>query len=112
MKNKEQIQREVDKTLDSLDGIKKASANPYLFTRIKSALEKEEKNVWSKALSFISQPSVAFATIIIAIFINAILLFQSRPAQPSQSSREGEQVFANDYNLADNTIYDSTIEPE
>ena len=112
MKNKEQIQREVDKTLDSLDGIQNASANPYLFTRIKSALEKEEKNVWSRALSFISQPSVAFATIIIALFINAIMLFQSRSAQPSSSSREGEQGFATDYNLADNTIYDSTIEPE
>ena len=112
MKNKEQIQREVDKALDSLDGMQRASANPYLFTRIKAALEKEEKNVWSRALSFMSQPSVAFATIIIAIFINAILFFESRSAQPIQSLRDGEQLFANDYNLADNTIYDSTIEPE
>jgi hypothetical protein len=112
MKNKEQIQREVEKTLESLEGTQKTSANPYLFTRIKAALEQEEKNVWGRALSFISRPSVAFATIIIAIFINAILLYESRSAQPSQSSREGEQLFVNDYNLADNTIYDSTIEPE
>ena|SRR5215469_16690090 len=112
MKNKEQIQHEVDKTLDSLEGIQQASVNPYLFTKIKAALKKEEKNVWSRALSFISRPSVAFATIIIAIFINAILFFEFRSSQHPQSSREGEQVFASDYNLADNTIYDSTVEPE
>jgi hypothetical protein len=110
MRNKEYIQQEADKTLNSFDGIQRAASNPYLFTRIKARLEKDEKNFWSSALSFISRPAVAFATILIVIFINAAVFFESR-SESSQPANEGEQLFASDYNLTDNTIYDSTIEP-
>jgi hypothetical protein len=111
MKSKEHIQNEVEKTLNSLDGIQRATSNPYLFTRVKASLEKDEKNFWSTAVAFISKPTVAVTTILIAIFINAAVFYESRSEQPSQSASEGEQLFASDYNLSDNTIYDSTIEP-
>ena len=51
---KKRIQEEVEKTLESLDGIQRAVANPYLFTRIEARLEKEEKSFWSRTLTFIS----------------------------------------------------------
>jgi hypothetical protein len=111
MKNKGHIQEEVDKTLSSLDGADRAAPKPFLFTRVMSRLKKDEKNVWSSALAFISRPSVAFATIILAIFVNAVIYYQSR-SESSQSTGEGEQLFANEYNLTANTIYDSTSEPE
>jgi len=82
-----------------------------MFTRIKASLEKEEESFWNNALTFLSHPKVAFATIVIAIFVNAVIFFESR-SESSQSAGEGEQIFANEYNLADNTIYDSPIEPE
>ncbi len=111
MNRKEHIQQEVERTLNSLDGIQGAASNPYLFTRVKARLEKHEKNFWGTALAFISRPAVAVTTILIAIFINAVVFYESRSEQPTQSASEGEQLFANDYNLTDNTIYDSTIEP-
>ena len=40
MNDKKRIQEEVEKTLESLNGIQKAPANPYLFTRIKARVEK------------------------------------------------------------------------
>jgi hypothetical protein len=111
MKNKGHIQQEVEKTLNSLDGADRATPNPFLFTRVMVRLKKEEKNFWSGALAFLSRPTVAFATIVVAIFANAIIYYQSR-SESSQSTGEGEQLFANEYNLTANTIYDSTSEPE
>ncbi len=111
MRTKKQIQEEADRTLDSLDGIEKAIANPYLFTRVKASLQREEKSFWSKSFSFISRPAVAIVAIIMAIFINAAVFFESR-SETAQTTQEGEQLFASEYNLTDSTIYDSTIDPE
>jgi len=111
MDNKKRIQDEVEKTLNSLDGIERAVANPYLFTRIKACLEKDEKSVWSKALTFMSRPSVAVPAIVLTVLINTAIFFEFR-SEKVQTPQDEEQVFASEYNLSDNTIYESTIEPE
>jgi hypothetical protein len=111
MNNKKRIQEEVEKTLESLDGIERAGSNPYLFTRIKARLEKEEKSFWSMALTFISRPSVAVPAIVLTILINTAIFFEFR-SERGQTPQDEEQVFASEYNLSDNTIYESTIEPQ
>ena len=112
MKAKKHIQQEVDKTLNSLDGIRKAEANPWLFTRIKAGLEREEKSVWSKAISFIGKPAIAIAAILLVVVINASVIFKSGSGQTQSMGQDPEQIFASEYNLSDTTIYDSTIDPE
>ncbi|HEY2721453.1 MAG TPA: hypothetical protein VGI82_07000 [Chitinophagaceae bacterium] len=111
MNDRKHIGQEVEKTLNSLDGAKRATANPFLLTRIKAALQKDEKGFWSKSLTFVGRPAFAFTTILVAILVNAVLFLEFK-SEPSQQSSDGEQLFANEYNLANNTIYDSTVEPE
>jgi len=111
MNNKKPIQEEVEKTLNSLDGIQRAAANPYLFTRIKARLEGEEKSFWGRALTFLSRPSVAIPAIVLTILINTAVFFEFR-SEKVQTPPEDEQAFASEYNLSVNTIYESTIEPE
>ena len=111
MDNKNHIQEEVEKTLNSLEGIQRATANPYLFTRIKASLEIEQKSFWSKALTFISRPSVAVPAIVLTILINTAIFFEFK-VEKVQAPQDVEQAFASEYNLSDNTIYESTIEPE
>lgn len=109
MKNKEYIQREVDRTLNSLDGIQRAEANPFLFTRIKARLSKEERSFWNRAFVFLSRPAVSVSAIVIAVIINAAVLFESR-SESVQNTQDDEQVFASEYNLSTNTIYDATVD--
>ena len=111
MNNKKIIQEEVEKTLSSLDGMQRAAANPYLFTRIKARLEKEEKSFWGRALTFLSRPSVAVPAIVLTILINTAIFFEFK-SEKVQIPQDEEQAFAREYNLSDNTIYESTIEPE
>ena len=94
MKNKMQIQQEVDKTLESLDGIQRAGSNPYLFTRVKAALQKEEKSAWGRAIQFMGRPAVAIATIMIILMINVAVFFSVRS---SKSSEEDQQLYASEY---------------
>ena len=109
MKDKRDIPEEVDKTLDSLDGIQRASANPFLFTRIQARLQKEEKNFWSQAFAFISRPAIAFSGVAIAIIINVVVLFESR-SESLGNIQDEEQVFASEYNLSTNTIYEAPVD--
>jgi hypothetical protein len=112
MEAKRHIEQEVNKTLDSLEGLKKAEANPWLFTRIKARLEREEKSVWSKAISFIGKPAIAIAAILLVVIINASVIVKSSSGPTQSTGQDPEQLFASEYNLSDTTIYDSTIDPE
>lgn len=111
MRNRHHIEQEVDKTLNSLDGIQRATANPYLFTRIKAGMQKEEgKGFWSMATGFISRPVVAIATILLIVLVNLAVFFQAKPVAIPAPQQDGEQLFASEYNLSGSTIYDVTVE--
>jgi len=111
MNNRKNIQEEIEKTLSSLDGIQRTEASPYLVTRIKARLEREEKSFWGRALMFLTRPSVAVPAIVLTILINTVLFFEFK-SEKIQIPQDEEQAFAREYNLSDNTIYESTIEPE
>lgn len=48
MKLPEHIEKQVAETMASLDGTSRAAANPFLYTRIKAAMEAEESGFWSR----------------------------------------------------------------
>ena len=106
MKTKQEIQQEVERTLGSLDNVQRAEANPYLFTRIKAALKKEERSAWGKAVGFMARPVVAFATLFLVLLINIAVFFTTR----QQSTDEEQQLYANEY-FSNTTIsdYDNAI---
>jgi hypothetical protein len=105
MINKENIQDEVERTLLSLEGIRRAEANPFLFTRIKAKMQ--NRNGWERVISFISRPVVAAAALMIVIAVNGWAVFG---AGTETTARENESVVATDiadeYNLVANVNYD------
>ena len=55
MTQKEKIQQEIEKTLESLNGMKRAEANPFLFTRIQARMQRKA-GWWDRTFSFSSKP--------------------------------------------------------
>jgi hypothetical protein len=91
MKSGADIEKRVEEVLNSLDGIKRATPQPWLFSRIKARLsqeEAEERTVWGTMGSFLSKPVVAIAGVCLILLFNGVLLFY----QPSQSSSNGIAV--------------------
>jgi len=107
MKSKQHIQQEVEKTLGSLDNIGRAEANPFLFTRIKAALKKEERSAWGQAIGFMARPAVAVATIFLVLLINFAVFFTARQ---QSTDEEQQQLYASEY-FSNPTIsdYDNAI---
>ena len=110
MRNKEEIQYEIDKTLQCLDGIKRAEANPFLYTRIKARMQKDSG--WEKVISFITRPAVVFTTLIILIAINGLTFFNTAD---ENSTTENESFattdFDEEYNLVSTINYDYENNP-
>ena len=101
MVNQEHIDREVEKTLGSLDGISRAHANPYLFTRIKARMQ--PNSIWEQ---FVARPVVAFAALVLVILINAFVLFNSGSNTTTEQEGIAINDIADEYNLASTSNYD------
>jgi hypothetical protein len=75
MTNRDHIKGEVEKTLQSLDGLERATANPFLYTRIRAKMMRQENSRWEKIYSFISRPVIAIAILIAVIMINGWMMY-------------------------------------
>lgn len=88
MMQKEKIQQEIEKTLDSLNGLKRAEANHFLFTRIQARM-KRKAGGWERAFSFASKPLVALAVLALVMAMNGWSYFgNTTPAETHVSDTE------------------------
>src|SRR5262245_33013952 len=85
MKHNDDIGKRIEEVLNSINGIKRAEPEPWLFERIKARLNREqaeEKTVWGALGSFLSRPAVVIAGLCVILVFNGVLLF-NQPARTS-----------------------------
>lgn len=75
MTSKEKIQQEIEQTLQCLDGVKRAEANPFLFTRIQARMNKNSNRWEERTFSFISRPIIAVAIVLLVMAVNGWALW-------------------------------------
>ncbi len=97
MTSQEKIQQEIESTLRSLDGVKRAEANPFLFTRIKARMNKEA-NGWEWIFSFVSRPAIAVAIILLVMVVNGWALWGSGSGENMTDNGTSVSELANEYN--------------
>jgi anti-sigma-K factor RskA len=104
MTQKEKIQQEIEETLNSLNGLKRAEANPFLFTRIKARMNKRT-GAWDRTFSFVSKPLVVLAVLVLVMAINGWSYFGNNT--PTTDPLVDETVslpeFENEYKLITST---------
>lgn len=113
MNKRNDIDRKVNETLESLNGIQKAEPAPWFFSRVKARLEREQKNIWEAAGSFVARPSIAVAGLVLILAINALAVFEKDKAKDQLSTVIQNSNSAEEYVLTDVfTNYDyENLEP-
>ena len=109
MTSKENIQQEIEQTLQCLDGVKRAEANPFLFTRIKARMAKKD-SVWERTFSFISKPIIAMAIVLLVMTVNGWALLGSDSNNNTIGDSANVSELANEYNVVasvDNYDYEN-----
>lgn len=110
MNKKTDINPRAEEILNSLNGIHRATGQPYLYTRVMARINKNTTTRWEKTASLISRPAVAFAAIALFLLINAAVLFHFTLNTNSIKQDDSVVVSGNDYNLSVSSLYD--INPE
>jgi hypothetical protein len=98
MTHKEKIQEEIERTLQSFDRVKRAEANPFLFTRIKARMNKNAGG-WESVFSFLSRPVIAIAILLIVMAVNGWALWGSNgPDEIAGGVNDNASELATEYN--------------
>jgi hypothetical protein len=96
------IEELVGNTLKSLDGVERAAANPFLYTRIKQRM----KNRYEGAPSYQKKlmPVLAIA-LVFFISLNVVSFYKvnTKDTSAANSSSGSIENFANEYNLSEET---------
>ena len=99
------LNKKIDEAMQSLDGIEKASARPFFFTRLEARMQRE-KSRWETISSFLSKPVVAFASICLIIVINAAVILSSSSLKNSSDQQNTELATADEYNSVSAPLYE------
>ena len=101
----ENLNKKVEDTMRSLDGIEKANPNPFFFTRLEARMQRQ-KGIWDSISSFVTKPLITFACISLVIMINAAVIFSSTGLQGADNSQGNEPATVDEYTQVSSTLYD------
>lgn len=107
MKQRSDIEKRVEETLNSLDGIQRAEAQPWLFTRVKARLQ-EEKTAWGTMSSFLARPAITIAGLCLILMLNGFLLFNegNKKSTAARLGGQNEQVLDSESIVASSSSFD------
>ncbi|HLO83004.1 MAG TPA: hypothetical protein VK166_18705 [Chitinophagaceae bacterium] len=74
MQQHEDIQRQIDLTMGSLDGMSKAEAPAFFYTRLMARMESGTDSIWTRSLAFLARPAVALSILFVFLLINGYLI--------------------------------------
>lgn len=89
MATEKEIALKVQQALESLDGVKRAEANPFLYTRVMARLQ-QQKSQWEKIARFIARPVFALAIVILALLINGWVAYQAERKEMAKTNHAVE----------------------
>ena len=107
MKSNKFTQQEIEETFNSIDGISRADAPPFFFTRLQAKLDNRSHSPQAFWL-IVTKPVVSLVTLSLLVILNivAISYFIKSSKQPVSMESSGIQNFAQEYNLtAATSIY-------
>src|SRR5688500_13401905 len=107
MKQRKDIEKRAEETLNSFDGIQRAEPQPWLFSRVKGRLMQEEKTGWGMVGSFLSRPVIAIAGLFIILMLNGFLLFnQEKESSSTILTSQNEQPVDSESLIASSSSFD------
>jgi hypothetical protein len=108
MKQQGNTEKRIEAALESLNDIRRASPQPYFYTRLRARITREEKG-WSGIAGLISRPLFALAMICVVLLVNTWIVFrQDNEALPANTNTTSQVAtdLPEEYNVAVTTFYD------
>ena len=107
MTRKDHIERLVEETLSSLEGIQRAEPTPFFHTRLMARMEAGQASAMDRFVGLISRPAFAIATALVFLLLNGFILAGLLRNRQVNSTEEPGQSLAYEYTQStpDNNFY-------
>lgn len=94
MEQHHDIQRQIDLTMGSLDGMSKAETTPFFYTRLMARMESGSDSIWTRSLAFLARPAVALSILFVFLLINGYLIMSNlnQPEENFQQDYVAQQI--------------------
>jgi len=105
MHQKQEIDKRIEETLDSLNGIQRAEANPFLYTRVHARLN-QSRSVLEQAVLFAGRPVFAFLVLVIVLVTNLMVMMKGSSDAIAVKQEQSQLAVADEYHLDVASLYD------
>lgn len=101
------LEKEVDAAMSSIEGLRRAEAPAFLYTRVEASLNRESRGFWYEFAMFLARPAVTVATVAVIICLNLLAYFNNDNITANLS--EDDHAFAGEYSMVNNTSQDESV---
>jgi hypothetical protein len=99
------INKRIEDTLNSLDGIQRAEANPFLYTRVQAKLIRPKGNL-EKLAVIAGKPAFAILLLAIVLTTNLMVMLRGSAAASAVKQEQTQFAVADEYHLDVPALYD------
>lgn len=114
MSNKKRIEQEVEKTLKLLEEIEQLELNPFLYTRIRARMKREEDAGIESSAGIKLNSKLIPAFLVVLFLINLYSIFSLYDSfgktEFTKNRTQYIEKFAEDYMLSQNSYFPITME--
>ncbi|MBA4166052.1 MAG: hypothetical protein H0X41_00640 [Chitinophagaceae bacterium] len=111
MIRKQQIEKEIEAAIASLDHLAPASPAPFFYTRLSARMMKEEKNVWGRVSRTITRPVIAGLSVALIIAVNIFAVLHHTPKTSAGVPDQAEIAVADEYNRSTSLYNIDNVQP-
>ncbi len=105
MNSKQLPETEIEAVLNSLEGVQRAEATPFFYTRLKARMEREYSSKGFAGVAWL-RPSMAFAILAIFVILNVVTIINKKTNPEQVSAKTNATVaeqMAKEYDLSIST---------
>jgi hypothetical protein len=111
MKADRSIEEKVERALESLEHVRRASPGEFFFTRVQARLQQVQRNTWERISSFLARPAIAAIAIFVVLLANGFIIYE-HSLQNDSPVAEVQTLVNDEYNMELISLYDSeNLEP-
>lgn len=99
--DKHKLDKLVEETVNSMDAAGKAMPAPFLLTRIRARMDRENNgSTWEKLSAVLARPLVAFPALLVVLALNFWIIRSSVNDNSSSTPADYSKVTTDDYSIS------------
>lgn len=97
----------IDEVLNSLEGIQRAKAPAFFYTRLRERMERELESTGGPIIRLLTRPALALSLAAIVLILNTTTIMEMWN-QDNNVTLDQQQLLASDYPIGTYPVYDET----